>query len=50
MGRVQDLTYSNSGEVKCGTRLEKGINIAMHCENGYGVTEVPANRVTHMSF
>ena len=51
MGRVRHpIYYSNSGEVRCGYRPKKGINIARHCVNGYSITADPAKSVTHLSF
>ena len=39
-----------SREVKCGTWLEKGINSARCCINGYSMTRAPAKSVTHVPF
>jgi len=50
MGRVWHQIYSNSGQVKCGTWQEKGINIARHCVNGSSMTSAPERSVTHLSF
>jgi len=50
MGRVWHPIYSNTGEVQCGYRPKKGINIASCCVNGYSITASPANSVTHVSF
>jgi len=50
MGRVRHPIYSNSGEVKCGYQLKKGINIARRCVNGYSITAAPVQSVTNMSF
>jgi len=51
MGRVRHpIYYSNRGEVKCGYRPKKGINIARRCVNGYSITSAPAKSVTHVSF
>jgi len=50
MGRVRHPIYSNSGEVKCGYRQKKDINIARRCVNGYRITVAPAKSVTHVSF
>jgi len=47
---VRHPIYSNSGEVKCGYRLKKGINIARCCVNGYSITVAAAKCVTHVSF
>ena len=50
MGRVRhSIYYRNSGEVKCGYRVKKGINIARRCVNGYSITAAPAKSVTHLS-
>jgi len=50
MGRVRHPIYCNSGDVKCGDRPKKGINIARRCVNGYSRTAAPPKSVTHMSF
>jgi len=50
MGRVQHPIYTNSGEVKCGTRPEKGINILRRWVNCFSITAAPVNTVTHVSF
>jgi len=39
-----------SGEVQCGTRPEKGINIARHCVKFFSITAAPAKSVTQVSF
>jgi len=49
-GRVRRPIYSNSGEQKCGTRPEKGINIARHYVISYSITAAPAKSVTHLPF
>jgi len=50
MGKGRHPIYSNSGDAKCGTQPENGINIARHCVHGYSITAAPANSVTHVSF
>jgi len=47
---VRHRIYRNSGEGKCGTRLEKVINIARHCLNSYSITAATAKSVSHLSF
>jgi len=41
---------SDTRELKCGTRLEKGINRARHWVSGDSMTGAPAKSVTHVSF
>jgi len=50
MGRVWHPRYSNSGEVKCGTRPENGVNCARHCVNSCSITTAPAKSITHRLF
>lgn len=50
MGGVQHLIYRNSGEVKHGTRPEKGVNNATDFVNGCSITAASAKSVTHMLF
>jgi len=50
MGKVRHPINSNSGEVKCGTQPEKGINIARHRVNSYSITVAHVKSVTHVSF
>jgi len=45
---VRHATYSNSGEVQCGTRPEQCINISRHCVNGYSITTALAKSVTQV--
>jgi hypothetical protein len=47
---MQHPIYSNSGEVTCGYRPKKGINIARCCVTSYSITAATAKSVTHMSF
>jgi len=50
IGRVHHPIYSGSGEQQCGTRPEKGLNIANCCANGYSITGAPAKSETEMLF
>jgi len=49
-GSIRHLIYSNTRQVKCGTRPEQGINIATCCVNGCYITAMPAKSVTHVLF
>jgi hypothetical protein len=50
MENVRHPIYSDSGEVRGGTRPEKGINFSRLWVNGYSITAAPAKSVTRVSF